>query len=179
VKKAHKITKDNAGDIFVKLDGDLEKLLQGMSRSIGYSGAVTVGLHKDAQAYRDTGAGLPSGHATNVVLVGAVHEYGLGTSPARRWLSRSLLKDRKKYKADTIKALVVLPEDQNKYKSMMGKIGKKAVDNVVDHVERNDIGMKAIKTATANRKGHTKVLIDSGHMLNQVSAKFINGEEIR
>jgi len=163
----------NKGEVTLKEVGaELDKYLSKISQSIDKSGILTVGLHPDAQDYNDEGGALGSGEVTSVVMIGAIHEFGVGIQPKRPWLSGSIKKEEQAIEKKIQGALKDVPKNTDGYKIAMGNIGKWTVSRIRKNVETNAIGLTPNKPATARRKGGNQPMVDTGHLLRQVDWKY-------
>lgn len=174
----YRVTKDNAGQVFHEVEGHLKIILNKMSKAIDDNGRIRVGLFEDAQGYDDKGGAIPAGHTTSVAFIGALHEFGTSRHPARPWLSSSIRADIGTYKRTIAKLSKGLADNPDVLKIGMRSLGRFAVDNIRRHIESNDIGLTANKPATVRQKGGNTPMLDTGHLISQVAAKFLDGEVI-
>ena len=146
----------------IQANQEIEKYLQRITKRVDGT-ELSIGLHSDAQDYQDTGVSLGADTVTSVVMVGAIHEFGLGVQPKRPWLSASFKKDLQWYKSQVAKYV--------KGEVALDFIGSEGVKKIKHHVWTNDIGLAAEKPATQKAKGGSSPMIDTGHMLKQVDYK--------
>ncbi|WP_428613328.1 hypothetical protein [Pseudoalteromonas sp.] len=126
-------------------------------------GYVAVGLPKEKVGDKIYGKGM------SIVQVGAIHEYGFGNSP-----TRSFLRIPMQLHADQINdfiseqfAKVFQGESAEK---TLGLIGLNARNISVDSFSTDGYGTwESIKQATANAKGSSKTLIDTGTLRNSIT----------
>lgn len=124
--------------------------------------AVDVGILENAPDYPD---------GTDILMVANLTEYGGdgGNPPAYHWLKKSMVIDKDKYKRDMIKILKY-PAGQIRT-SLLRALGKRAVKNIGDHIERNDIGMPANKPSTQKGKGGNSPMVDTAHMIQSLDSR--------
>ena len=128
-----------------------------VSKYLGKSN-IEVGILRNAPAYPD---------GTSVVKVANYLEHGGdgGNPPAYHWLRRSMGKDADFYKKQIIQ---VLKKVNSARESMMHALGRKAVDKIQTHIEKNDIGMKSNAPSTQRRKGGNSPMIDTQHLIRSI-----------
>jgi hypothetical protein len=93
---------------FRELSDELQDKVLRLTKSLDETNSVTVGLHKDAQDYPriEHGTELKKNQITSVVMIGAIHEFGVGVQPKRPWLSASFKKDIRHLKSLMTNALI-------------------------------------------------------------------------
>jgi len=127
-----------------------------------HKASISVGIHEDAPDYPD---------GTSLAMVANILEFGTEKIPEYRWLEKSVVADKSIYTALFTKALRRAKDSKAQFNLSMEEIGKRAVNAVQQHVERNDIGLPANKPATQNMKGGDSPLIDSRHLIRNIDYK--------
>jgi hypothetical protein len=176
---SYTVTAGNVGQVFYKIEGHLKKILDSVETEVDKHGAIRVGIHPDAQDYagREKGEDLPSGAATSVAFVAALHEFGTSRFPARPWLSNSIKADRAFYDEKIQEAAKDAALNPSKIGGAMAALGEISVRKIQNHIEANDIGLKANKESTARRKGGNTPLIDTGHLVRSIDWKWRDGSK--
>ena len=126
---------------------------------------VTVGVQEDAHDYAD---------GTSVLMVAMLGEFGDASNGLvpRHFLSRAVETDKDFYK----KRIIGILKKYNKGETtlvnmMMIELGQQARLRVINHVEKNTIGMAENKASTAWQKGGNQPMVDTGHLLRQIDYK--------
>ncbi len=164
--------------VFRELSDELQDKVVKMTRSINKNNSVTIGLHEDAQDYprREGGKELGKNEITSVVMIGAIHEFGVGKMPSRPWLSLSFKYDKSindKMMKDAMRVYTKTPEALG---AELDKVGKAAAKSMREHVFSNDIGLLENAESTQLRKGGNTPLVDTQHMVRQIDYKVHGGE---
>ena len=158
---------------FKELTDELKERVGQLTETLDENNSITIGLHKDAQDYSkiEHGKDLKKDETTSVVMIGAIHEFGLGVQPVRPWLSASFKEDIRLLKTKMQIALSWWAKDPETIRKEFEEIGKFGAESVKNHIFRNDIGLEANKESTAKRKGGNTPMVDTKHMIQQVDYK--------
>lgn len=124
---------------------------------------VEVGIFSDAPDYPD---------GTPILVVAHANEFGgkAGSPPPRNWLKKSVGKDKAEYQ-EHFRKLLKKPKGIERT-TLLKAVGRIAVENVQDHLERNDIGMAANKESTQRAKGGNSPMIDTQHLIRNINYKI-------
>jgi len=118
------------------------------------------GYYADVKAIK--GASLKSG-ATGVAEVAAYAEFGTATSPPRPFFRAMISKHSKTWGPDLAKVLKAVDYDVDRALALMGeKIAGDLRQSIID------TNAPPLKASTVKRKGFSKPLIDTSHMLHSV-----------
>lgn len=140
-----------------ELKNELAKIVKSLDAPM-----VTVGIHEDAND-------PPEGEITMATL-GAVHEFGTDTVPARPWLQNGFesgLKDYEDILAEGVNETLTKGAD---IKASLNQVGVFAVGMVQAFI--TELKTPANKPKTIARKGSSNPLIDSGAMRSSVNYKL-------
>jgi len=153
------------------------KLLEGVEKLLNMSqikgSRVTVGLHQDAQGYprSERGANLGKGTVTDVVMVGAIHQFGVGSMIARPWLDTGIEASKTNYIPILAHLLKIQHDGGVDIRGSLEALGKAARTALVHNIETGVVKLPEIARSTALAKGSTTPLVDTGHMLRQTDYK--------
>jgi len=131
---------------------------------------VTIGLQADAQDYAD---------GTSILMVAVSGEYGNARANVkpRRFLSSAILKDKTFYLDKTKKILKVYKKGNTNFVNVaMTELGRQGVVKVQKNIENNTIGMHANAESTARAKGGNQPMVDTGHLVRQITYKVEGGK---
>lgn len=136
----------------------LERALREISKKLKKGGTVQVGFL--------SGATYPSG--TPVALIAAIHNYGAPAAgiPPRPFFSNMVAAKSPEWPAAIEGLLKSTDYDVEKTLQLTGE----AIKGQLQQSIRDFVGVP-LKPATIRRKGHSKELIDTGHMLNSAAYK--------
>ena len=140
------------------VSGGFNKVFKDIENRILKYGALTVGVHEDAQPYT-----YEDGSLQSAVEVAYYMEYGNKNFDGYMWLSKSLEQERSYINQQVEQISIDHWHDNIGYINAMRVLGDSLVNRVIDNVEGNTIGLHNNNTDTP--------AIDTGHMLNQVDYK--------
>lgn len=130
---------------------------------------VTIGIQADAQDYAD---------GTPILKVAISGEYGNARAHVkpRHFLSLSILKDKNFYLSKTKAILKYYKKGETNFINVaMTELGRQGVEKVQKNIEQNTIGMHANSENTAYAKGGNQPMVDSGHLVRQITYKAEGG----
>ncbi len=164
--------------VFRELSDELQDKVVKMTRSINKNNSVTIGLHEDAQDYprREGGKELGKNEITSVVMIGAIHEFGVGDMQSRPWLSRSFRFDKSINDKMMKGAIWAYTRNPDVLGDALDRVGKAAATSMREHIFRNDIGLLENAESTQLRKGGNTPLVDTQHMVRQIDYKVHGGK---
>lgn len=125
--------------------------------------AVTFGVHADAQPYPD---------GTDVVEVGATHEFGSPEMPRRSYLRGYVDSGGKAAIGDAAQDQLIKVIEGDRPESVGDKIGDVAVAGVLGFMDRGIRGV-ASPGYTGEAAGTVRSLDDTGHLQAQIKAKVV------
>ena len=131
---------------------------------------VTLGLQADAQDYAD---------GTSILQVAISGEFGNARNNVkpRHFLSLAVHKDKDFYLSKTKKILKFYKMcDVNFVNTAMTELGRQGVVKVQKNIENNTIGMRANSENTASAKGGNQPMVDSGHLVRQITYQTEGGK---
>lgn len=100
-------------------------------------------------------------------LIGAVAEFGLGTSPERSWLRSTMMEQGDKYARLMAENVPQAIANGTSAEVAYNKVGETAANDV--KVKIGSGNFTPLKQATIDRKGSSKPLIDDGHFRRSIS----------
>ncbi len=156
---------------------ELAEKINKMVTRITRDAYLTAGLYKNAQGYprSEQGGNLGRGNITDVVMIGAIHEFGFGNNPARPWLSSAINNNRTKWRPYIVEALKLKKDAGIDPLPVFTELGRDVVQTIVKDTETNKHGLDANASSTARAKGGNQPMVDTGHLLRQVDFK-VRGE---
>jgi hypothetical protein len=131
----------------------LKRKLEDIAKSMG-GGAVSVGFM--------SGATYPDG--TPVAAVAFWNEFGQRSTPARPFFRRMIAKESPGWAVTMARIAKATNYDGAQVLGIMGEDIKGALQQSI-----NDFQTPALAESTIERKGFSKPLIDTAHMLNSVT----------
>lgn len=131
---------------------------------------VTIGIQADAHDYAD---------GTSILTVAVAGEFGNARANVRprHFLSLSVLKDKSFYLSQTKKILKFYKKGKSNFVNIaMTELGRQGVVKVQRNIENNTIGMAGNSSNTAYAKGGNQPMVDTGHLVRQISYKVEGGK---
>ncbi len=128
--------------------------------------SITVGIQANAQNYAN---------GTSILDVAVSGEFGNARANVkpRRFLSLSVLRDKSFYVSRIKKILKKYTKGNSKFlKTSMVELGRQSTKKVQSNIENNTIGMLANTENTAQAKGGNQPMVDTGHLVRQISYKL-------
>lgn len=139
----------------------LEKALAAIAQKAGAAGTLRVGFLE--------GSTYPDG--TPVPLVAAINEYGKAGQPPRPFFRTMIAKRAPKWPEQLGKIAAAADFDMSTTLERMGQLMAGQLQKSI-----RDFTDPALSPVTIARKGFSKPLIDTGHMLNSVSYEVTTGD---
>jgi len=143
----------------IKGGGKFVKALEGIVKSLSRANTVQVGFMEDAK--------YPDG--TQVAMVAAIQNYGAPKVgiPPRPFFTNMIAEKSASWPAAIEANLKATNYDAERTLNLVGQ-------GIADQLKQSirDTNSPSLKQATIDRKGFSKPLIDSGHMLNSVTSRI-------
>jgi len=122
--------------------------------------SVEVGILENAPDYPD---------GTSIHAVANWQEFGTATFPGQHWLKKAGNKDRKYHEMQISK---ILKKQKGVARdSLFRAFGRNAAEKIANHIERNDINLRANKSSTQSKKGGNSPLIDTQHLIRAIDSR--------
>lgn len=137
------------------------------------SGGVEIGVFDTTPRMVQSTADVPT---TNVRLA-AIHEFGLGNIPERSFLRSTADLNQRKYLELLKKAEKKALEGEDP-KRLLGLIGEVGVADVKATITSQGHGhWPALAESTIKAKGSSQALIDTGQLLNSITARVVDAKK--
>lgn len=123
---------------------------------------VVVGILGEKKARKNQKAKIDN------VALGAIHEFGTSTIPARPWLKPPMMAHRKDFVAALADAYRKA-KSQEELERLLGRIGFVAVAKIQQHIRAGAGIPPPLEAETIRRKKSSRPLVDTGQFLRSIS----------